>query len=60
VGTYAPVKQSAFGTVDPGFMVHTVQGDVMTVTIVDSKGRERYKLELVQKRNRATAGAVVA
>lgn len=59
VGTYAPVKQSAFGTVDPGFMVHTVQGDVMTVTIVDSKGRERYKLELVQKRNRATAGAVV-
>lgn len=48
-GTYAPIKQSLFGAVDPGFMTHSISGvDTMTTSLVDLTGKLIYTYE--QKR----------
>ena len=41
-GTYSPIKQSLFGAVDPGFMTHEINNDILTTTLIDHTGLTIY------------------
>jgi hypothetical protein len=42
LGTYTAIPQSVFGAVANGFMLHSIDGDNMTVNIIDSTGATIY------------------
>ncbi|EKX51282.1 hypothetical protein GUITHDRAFT_103199 [Guillardia theta CCMP2712] len=50
-GIVKPLPMMEFGAVDPGFMHHQVDGDVMITTWIDMNGRAIYSHTLKQKRN---------
>jgi len=41
-GTYIPVKQSIFGDVDPGFMIHSLNHTHMYTQVIDKQGKIIY------------------
>jgi acid phosphatase len=42
-GTYTAIKQSKFGTIIPGFMVHQITATNMTTTLIDRDGKEVHR-----------------
>lgn len=57
-GTYTAIDQNIFGIVTNGFMVHTIDGDQMVVSIRDETGKEIYNYQQTRIAKKKTGSKV--